>query len=58
MPAFWSWVRPVITGALIRMFRRAATSLLARGGSLLQTGAAVQTELLQGWVRGHADFPN
>jgi elongation factor Tu len=30
------------------MFRRAATSLLARGGSLLQAGAAAQTELLQG----------
>ncbi|KAI7843934.1 hypothetical protein COHA_002473 [Chlorella ohadii] len=30
------------------MFRRAATGLLARGGSLLQAGAAAQTELLQG----------
>ena len=30
------------------MLRRAAASLLARGSSLVQAGAAAQTELLQG----------
>lgn len=52
MPAVWSWARLAITKAPLRMFRRAATGLLARGGSLLQAGAAAQTELLQGWVAG------